>query len=212
MKSLLFVSLCLVLMGCSCASSLTRGGGRGETVSVAKEQLPPMIDASGSLCKYNMTVDFLRKHFSGLLLLKETGTGTYRALFSTHFGLSLFDLEVGADSLRVHHCVEPLNKRKILNLFYRDFQVLLGLNLEAENKATRFTGERPGTDLVYQLSISGQKCYYRMNNRTGHIQEIRQGSGLRKITFCSLPDSTGQESIRVTHTGLKLSIGLDAIH
>lgn len=212
MKSLLSVSLCLLLIGCSCASSLTRDRGKGETIRVEKEQLPPMIDASANLCKYNMTIDFLRKHFSGLLLLKETGTGTYRALFSTHFGLSLFDLEIGADSLKVHHCVEPLNKRKILNLFYRDFQVLLGLNLEDENKATLHTGVRPDTDLVYQLSASGQKSYYRMNNKTGRIQEIRQGSGLRKITFRSLPDSTGQESIRVRHTGLKLSIGLDAIH
>ena len=186
MRSLVSVSLCLLLLCCSCASSITRGYRKGETVTVGKEQLPPMIDASDRLCKYNMTIDFMRKHFSGLLLVKQSEAGTYRMLFSTHFGLSLFDFEIGRDSLVVHHCIEPLNKKRILDLFSRDFSVLLGLPVQAVKMV-----------VVYDTS--------------GCMQEIRLGSGLRKTTFRSITDSTGVDVIRIRHTGLRLSIGLDGL-
>lgn len=212
MKSLLSASLCLLLICCSCAPSITRECRKGEIVSMRKVQFPPMIDASSRLCKYNMTIDFMRKHFSGLLLVKETEAGTYRTLFSTHFGLSLFDLEIGADSLIVHHCIEPLNKKKILALFHRDFSVLFGLNIQPENKATVYNCTNPSTDIVYKLSTPGFKGYYRIDNIENRMREIKLGSGLRKTTFRSFPDSPGQEVIRIRHTGLKLSIGLDAFN
>lgn len=212
MKSLLSVSICLLLFCCSCAPSITKDCRKGETLLIGKEQLPPMVDASGQLRKYNMTIDFMRKHFSGMLLVKETATGTYRTLFSTHFGLSLFDLEVGTDSLTVHHCIEPLNKKKILNLFYRDFSVLLGLNIPSQSKATVYICPKPPTGIVYKLSAPRSKGYYRIDTSTGLVEQIKLGSGLRKTTFRSQPDSTGQQSIRIRHTGLKLSIGLDALN
>ena len=212
MKCLLSVSLCLLLVCCSCAPSITRECRKGETVSATKGQFPPMIDASSRLCKYNMTIDFMRKHFSGLLLVKETETGTYRTLFSTHFGLSLFDLEIGSDSLTVHHCIEPLNKKKILSLFYRDFSVLFGLNIPPENKVIVYNCTNPQTDIVYKLSTPGFNGYYRIDGVENRMREIKLGSGLRKTTFRSFPDSSGQEAIRIRHTGLKLSIGLDAFN
>lgn len=212
MKSLLSASLCLLLACCSCAPSITRECRKGETVSAAKGQFPPMIDASSRLCKYNMTIDFMRKHFSGLLLVKETEAGTYRTLFSTHFGLSLFDLEIGSDSLTVHHCIEPLNKKKILSLFYRDFSVLFGLNIPPENKAIVYNCTNPQADIVYKLSTPGFNGYYRIDGVENRMREIKLGSGLRKTTFRSFPDSSGQETIRIRHTGLKLSIGLDVLN
>lgn len=214
MKSLLSVSLIFLLVFCSCTPSITKNCRGGEKRLIRKEQLPPMVDVSVRLCKYNMTIDFMRKHFSGLLLVKETepGSGAYRVLFSTHFGLSLFDLEIGADSLIVHHCIEPLNKKKILSLFHRDFLVLLGLQIPFEHKAVVYNCTHPQTDRVYELSVPGFKGYYRVDNAVGRMREIRIGSGLLKTTFRLVPDRSGQETIRIRHTGLKLSIGLDAIH
>ena len=211
MKSLLSVSLLFLLACCSCTPSIVRKCAKVETQAVGKEHLPPMMDASGRLCKFNMTIDFMRKHFSGLLLVKETETGTYRTLFSTHFGMSLFDLEIGADSLIVHHCSEPLNKKKILSLFDRDFSILLGLNIQAGQEATVYKCPEQGDDVVYKLSVPQFKGYYRKSNDTGRMLEIRSGSGLRKTTFHSFPDSLGKQTIRIRHSGLKLSIGLDML-
>ena len=211
MKSLLSASICFILFCSSCAPSILRECRKGEVLLLGKEQFPPMVNATARLCKYNMTIDFMRKHFSGLLLIKETEKGTYRTLFNTHFGLSLFDLEIGPRGLIVHQCIEPLNKKKILDLFYRDFQVILGLNIQSDNKVLVYNCAEQQTGIVYKLFIPGFKGYYRMDRDSGCMEEIKLGSGLRKTTFRSLPDSAGLEAIRIRHTGLKLSIGLDAV-
>ena len=70
---------------------------------------------------------------------------------------------------------------------------------------------KPQTDIVYKLFLPGFNGYYRVDDITNRIQEIKLGAGLRKTTFRSLPDSIGIEAIRIRHTGLRLSIGLDAI-
>lgn len=187
MRSLLSVSLCLLLLCCSCAPSITKGR-KGSMQPVATTQLPPLIDASAGLRKYNMTVDFMRKHFSGLLLVKETSADTCRVLFSTHFGLSLFDFEISRDTLLVHHCIAPLKKKKILHLLRQDFSILLGLT--------------PPT----------RRLSYRQAADTGRLQEIRFGSGLGKTTFLVIPDSVRQEAaIQIRHTGFRLQIGLEEI-
>lgn len=146
-------------------------------------EVKALLVGGGKFSFYPQTL-YRRKHFSGLLLVKKTGTDTYRTLFSTHFGLSLFQ---------------------------RDFSVLLGLNLQAENKALAYTCTKPQNDTVYKLSTPGFGGYYRTSPETDRVQEIRWGPGLRKTTFHSLPGSTGQETIRIRHTGLRLSIGLDGI-
>ena len=212
MRSLLSVSLCLLLVCSACAPSLTRGCRKEGRQLVRKEQLPPMVDASGHLCKYNMTVDFMRKHFSGLLLVRETANGTYRTLFSTHFGLSLFDLEIGRDTLIVHRCIEPLNKKKILTLFRSDFAVLFGLNLHPENEAILYTCPASPVGSVYRLTTPGAKGYYAIDRQTGALTAIRIGSGLWKTSFSVLPaDSPQSPVIRIRHSGLKLSIGLEKL-
>lgn len=212
MKSLLSVSVCFLLLVCSCAPSLTKGCRRGTPFLLPKEELPAMVPFSERIRTYNMTIDFMRKHFSGLLVVKQTQAATCRILFSTHFGLSLFDLEVGPDSMQVHHCIEPLNKKKILDLLGRDFAVLSGLSLEKENKAVPYLCAKSPHREIYYIETPAFKGYYRKDKPTGRVQEIRIGSGLRKTTFRSEPGPAGNvTSIRICHTGLRLSIGLDPL-
>ncbi|MDR1202196.1 MAG: hypothetical protein LBL58_11305 [Tannerellaceae bacterium] len=128
MNYLLFLNISLLLCITSCSPSITKGLRKEEQRTVYREQLPPLVDASSRLRKYNMTIDVMKRHFSGLLLIKQTGNNTYRTLFSAHFGLSVFDFEVTADSIHVYHCIEPLQKKKLLSLLHKDFSVLFGLD------------------------------------------------------------------------------------
>lgn len=212
MKNLLFVSVCFLLLSCSCAPSFTEGCRKGTPRLLSKEELPAMVPLSNRIRTYNMTIDFMRKHFSGLLVAKQTQAGTCRILFSTHFGLSLLDLEIGHDFMQVHHCIEPLNKKKMLALLRRDFAILFGLSLEEENLAVPYLCPKSPHREIYYIKTSAFKGYYRKDKSTGRLQEIRIGSGLRKTTFCSKPEpGANTPSIRIRHTGLRLSIGLDPL-
>lgn len=203
-RCLLYLSLSLLFV--SCSPSIVKGCRQAEMCMVGRKQLPPMADVSGRLAGYNMTVDFMRKHFSGMLLVRENGNGTCRALFSTHFGLSLFDLEIGKDTLIVHHCIDPLRKEKILDLFRQDFSILFGLNLYSAVPSRRYLCPACESEEIYRLIFSRPKIYYRKHVASGRLTEIRAGSGMGKTLFRACPDS-----ISIRHPWLKLKICLEEI-
>lgn len=210
MRSLLFVSLCLLLACGSCAPSITRGLRKGPVQSVRKEQLPPMAQTNGTLLKYNMIFDFMKKHFSGMLLVKQTDTNTIRTLFSTHFGLSLFDFEINKDTLIVHHCIEPLQKKNVLSLLQKDLSILFGLNLQAQHEATVYSDSRKDTEIVYRLD--NPDIFYRKNLASGNLEQIKTGRGFGKTYFRLLPGENGNgNSILIRHPLLRLSIQLEPL-
>ena len=210
MRNLLFVSLCLLVACSSCAPSITRGLREGPVQSVRKEQLPPMAQTNGTLLKYNMIFDFMKKHFSGMLLVKQTDTNTIRTLFSTHFGLSLFDFEINKDTLIVHHCIEPLQKKNVLSLLQKDLSILFGLNLQDLHEATVYTGSRDNTKIVYRLD--NPDIFYRKNLDSNTLEQIKTGRGFGKTYFRLLPgEKDNGNSILIRHPLLRLSIQLEPL-
>lgn len=210
MRNLLYASFCLWLACSSCAPAITRGLRQGPVQTVGKEQLPPLASTNGTLLKYNMIFDFMKKHFSGMLVVKQTGADTIRTLFGTHFGLSLFDFEITPDTLIVHHCIEPLQKKNVLTLLHNDLSILFGLNLREHNEATVYASPRDTTAIVYRLAHPD--IYYRVNPATRHLQQIKSGRGFGKTFFRLLPGKpSSPDSILIRHPLLRLTIQLEPL-
>ncbi|MFH1296141.1 MAG: hypothetical protein ABIJ04_02570 [Bacteroidota bacterium] len=94
---------------------------------------------------FKATMDIREHHLTGLMFVKKVldpgsgirdlSTGTayssvdagvkYRIVFSNEFGMTYFDLEIGSDSLHVHYCFEPLNKKALWKILETDFRLLL---------------------------------------------------------------------------------------
>lgn len=169
-----------------------------------------MAQTNGTLLKYNMIFDFMKKHFSGMLLVKQTDTNTIRTLFSTHFGLSLFDFEINKDTLIVHHCIEPLQKKNVLSLLQKDLSILFGLNLQAQHEATVYSDSRKDTEIVYRLD--NPDIFYRKNLVSDNLEQIKTGRGFGKTYFRLLPGENGNgNSILIRHPLLRLSIQLEPL-
>jgi hypothetical protein len=54
----------------------------------------------------------------------EDSSGIYRIVFMNEIGMTFFDLELSADSLKVVSCFESLNKKALMKIFETDFRVL----------------------------------------------------------------------------------------
>lgn len=87
-RSLRFASLSvlfflIVQLQTSCSPRIS---GEGGTV-------PPAIEltAEEGSQKYNIQLDFMKHHFSGMLIVRRMPENEIRILASTYFGLSLFD-------------------------------------------------------------------------------------------------------------------------
>jgi hypothetical protein len=117
------IKISMVALGFSaCAPKITTEfRGAGEAAVTAHDAHPSRTPQRSQL--FTMKIDFRKNHFSGLLLVKQTGDGHYRMVFNTHFGMGVFDVEVSRDTFQVHSCLEALNRKRILRLFEQDLRI-----------------------------------------------------------------------------------------
>ena len=105
-QSFLFANLIFILyLFTSCDSSKTIAGD-------ATSHVTPIICAEEYSQKYNMQLDFMKHHFSGLLIVRKLPDNEIRILASTYFGLSLFDFSLRENEFHVNSCIEPMKKKE----------------------------------------------------------------------------------------------------
>ena len=120
-RSLRFVSLMVLLflwiqIQTSCSPRMS---GEGSTVLPAIE-----LTQGESSQKYNIQLDFMKHHMSGMLIVRRMPDNEIRIVASTYFGLSLFDFSLRNDRFTVNSCIEPMKKEKVLKLLEMDFRRL----------------------------------------------------------------------------------------
>lgn len=170
--NLLLLAGLLVLS--SCASHPKKG-----------QSLVPEIITTGHVTrKFNLQLDFGKNHFSGMLIARRMDSGEVRLLFTTHFGLSVFDFSLHPDSMVVNSIVEPMRKKKVLNLLEKDFR------------------------LIFEPSEN-----VRIKEKNSIFEKRKSGRGITKAVI-TLSEFTNDEPQRVhiRHPWIKLNIQLDVIN
>lgn len=91
---------------------------------VNTQLINPVIPATDAV-KYKATIDVLNKHFSGLIVLKQTDRDTKHLVFVTELGMRMFDFEIKGDNMKAVFVFEPLNKPKLINALTMNFKNML---------------------------------------------------------------------------------------
>lgn len=152
-QCLQFISILLIiLLSLSCSHKISE-----KAVS-----LPPIVKLDSLSQKYNIQIDFMKHHFSGLLIVRKMDDHEIRILSSSYFGMSLFDFSFQNDKFIINSCLEPLRKKKILNLLEMDFKnvFLTGKNSKRKEKSAIFekrtSGKGFGKSVFYSSDFSGE--------------------------------------------------------
>lgn len=176
-QNFLFANFILILyLLTSCASSKTVEGD-------AATHATPIIRAEEYSQKYNMQLDFMKHHFSGLLIVRKLPDNEIRILASTYFGLSLFDFSLREGEFHVNSCIEPMKKKKMLQLLETDFR---------------------------NLFLSEKNIRIKKKNST--FEKRVTGTGLSKSVFYLSQFVSGYpEQVQIKHPWLRLSIQLDKL-
>lgn len=173
-KFLRYVSLlALIITTVACAP-------RKQSVQAS---LPEIIVTDSASRKFNLQLDFMKNHFSGMLIARRMENEEVRLLFTSYFGLSIFDFSLRGDSLHVNSCIEPMRKEKILRILEHDFkQVFLpGENLRIKEKSA-----------IFEKRISGK------------------GLGKAVISLSEFQDGHAQR-IQIKHPWIRLKIQFDKL-
>lgn len=172
MRSSLFVSIALLcLLATSCASSIRSGCGQVETVSLTRPDIPVVIEATDSLQTFDMEISFMGKHLNGMMLVKKQEHETVRIVVNSYFGMSMADFEMRPDTFVVHYLLDAMNKPGVVNLFKKDFGLLLGLRLPERFIAQKSLCAHP--DELISVETSQGKYQYRINGEDRDITKIK---------------------------------------
>lgn len=86
--------------------------------------IKPVIPESNAV-KYKASIDVLNRHFTGLIVLKQTDPETKHLVFVTELGMRMFDFEMKGDSMKPVFVFDALNKPKLVNALVRNFETIL---------------------------------------------------------------------------------------
>ena len=126
----LFLKIALLLSSILCISGcrISKYNHRNcDKISLTKDLITPVFNPNSTL-RYNTTIDVLKNHLSGLIIVKQTDSITKHIVFVTELGLKMFDFELNNHEIKTAYVFEPLNKPKLIEALKRNFSNMFLLN------------------------------------------------------------------------------------
>lgn len=167
-----FILLCYTTISCS------------KSTYASRIESPSIVAVGTNVNKYNLNLNFGKKHFNGMIAVRQMDSKEIRIIGYTTFGLSLFDFGIVYETFIIHNCIEPMRNKKLLNILENDFKLLFLPNRDVKK-------------------IESQVDY----------TKFAKGKFLSKCVIISAIDSTtNNRNILIKHPYLKLSIELEEIN
>jgi len=199
--SLLLSSIILT----SCAYNKLASYKKKSDVQVTNSVIKPVIPESSAV-KYKAAIDVLNKHFTGLIVLKQTDPDTRHLVFVTELGMRMFDFEMKGDSMKPVFVFDALNKPKLVTALLKNFETILlvkWFNKTAEIK------EKSGKEILH-LTNAKQHLFL-SKNPDQYVMEQKVFNKHKKETRTIYTSS--YSNIKLKQYGfVKLYIELDKIN
>lgn len=150
---------------------------------------------------FRMSIDAYGNNFSGIVVSKKINPNHYRFAFLNEFGAKMLDFELGNQEMKIHSVMEQLDRKIILNLLKKDFNLLFNEN----NKITQtFDSEE---FKILQSEINSQTVYYFLKNDS--LQKMVLVSGKKeKICLEYMYKNTAFPDVEISHGNVKIKIYL----
>lgn len=150
--------------------------------------------------RYNIQLDFMKHHLSGMLIVRRMPADEIRIIASTYFGLSLFDFSLHGDRFTVNSCIAPMQKEKVLKLLETDFKHLFLNGTGMHIKKIRADVKKESGS-IKNSNIKG----FRLEKRTA-------GRGLGKSVLYITGNIPGDPAqVKIKHPWIRLTIRLDKL-
>lgn len=147
-----------------------------DKIIITTQDVAPVIPASG-LVKYKASIDVLKNHLSGLLLVKETDSLTKRLVFVTELGLKMFDFEAQNGTINTVYVFDPLNKPVMIDALKRNFNHMLLLDAYWREAGKCAQKDRK----IFELRNNPDKCYLCVADTASRALALQETFHKRKL-------------------------------
>lgn len=193
----------------SCMPSLFKGMEKQGKETACRKDLFPLFDGCDSTLVLNAVINYKSNSFSGMLVVAPSDADAYRLAFTSYFGMTIFDFEVGEKTFVVHHCMEQLERKTILSIFERDFRALLMLDVPSDFRATKYV---KGSMVGYRLkTASGKSSYQTDPSRKQWLAADLSGMIMALEIRLSETSSKDFPKIEMNHPKLGLKIEMEKL-
>lgn len=155
---------------------------------------------------YKAKIDAYGRSFGGIAVIKKIGDNHHRVAFTTEFGNKIFDFEFQGQTFKINFILEDLNKKLIINVLKKDFQILL-------QEVNQVVGKFISPEMEFFQSPAGKHFnFFGVSTDTGLLEKIIHTTRRKeKILFAlKISDNHSAQSISIQHLGIPLNIDLKA--
>ncbi len=149
-KHYLYLSSCLLLLVVSSCKISKYKFKNCDDVVLTEQVINPIIKSQQPL-KYKATIDVLKNHLTGILIVKQTDSVTTHFVFVTELGMKMFDFSYVNNTMNADFVFEPLNKPKLIQSLMRNFENMFLLNAINKNACENY------------------RCFQLINGKTKHF-------------------------------------------
>ena len=199
----LAISLVAVFVLASCSLKTTEGLRQVPFSKIEVEN--PYFSNTEMDYVYKAKIDFYKKNFGGILIIKKIGFQNHRVVFTTEFGSKLFDFQFEGDTFTKHFMIEDLDKKFIVNILKDDFKLLVNEKAKVlevyESKEKR----------IYKTQSEDRLNFYFLDNEDGALQKIVNTSKTKEkvVIDFTVSGENAAETIAIKHKNIKLTIALE---
>ena len=188
----------------SCTPAVFKGlDSMGEKRIEKSDLFPFVVDTT---LMYDMQIHYKKNDFSGILLIKPGENHSVRMILTSVFGMTIFDFELNETVFKVNRCIKPMQKKRIFNLFRKDFRALFSYQLPQVIDATVY--EKEQDTVGYKIKTSAGKAYYSIQNNQLKKIEMPAFITSLQIDFQNYNNNL-PERILISHPSLKLNMQLE---
>jgi hypothetical protein len=200
MRCLLFSSSILLL---SCASDYRHLTAIPVDVNCVSKIAPRPIHTSW----YQASVDVAGNHISGLLLIKNMPDRSKRVVFTNEAGISFFDFGFSSDGkFTVHAIIKKLNKKPVVQILQKDFELILALPFENGG----YQSWTEGDEVFFGVKQKKQTAYFIISKDCSSLHRLEWGSARKKKVTVHLAGSgyPAPDKLEVIHHTFDMRISL----
>jgi hypothetical protein len=206
----ILILLSILLINASCSVALFPGY-RNSTGAAVADKPRSWFQPDSARFLFNTSIDVMKNHFSGILVVKPVGRDTDRVVMITQMGLKVMDFEFyPSGDMKVYYIMDPINRKVLIRTLKNDIGMVL-MNRE-EAKPVKLTERKTGYP-VYKYSSGCSKNYYVVapgNDKPIRSRQINCISNKVHAAFYGDP-VTGLDSVNIEHYSINLSINLKRI-
>lgn len=181
---------CIWLSGCASDYKTLR------SIPPASDCIEKLKPAGIAPSWYKTGIDVVGKRISGLLLVKVMPDSSQRVVFTNEAGVKFLDFEFGKDqSFKVHHIIDQLDRKPVIRLLQKDFELMLALPFRTE----KWEAWQLGEDFLFGVTEKGEKRYFLTGRDCASLHRIEVGSKRKRMVSLQFFGGVQPDSIHLQH-------------